>query len=712
MKTIFNCFILSIFIHFSSTIIQAQDVPYKCVYEPDAQTQEISRQVLAKMNSLKGQSQGNQTSLLTGVVKIPLVVHVIEPSTSSSIITDAEVNAMVANLNASYRATGAFAGSQDIEVEFELAKQDPTCNTTTGITRYDASGNATYVSKGVFNTGVSWATIQSWKVWPKNLYANIWIVHKLDNGAAGVGGPSEGFIVLASSAKTPNEQVSPHEIAHYFGLAHPFPTDATPGTTTNCNCGDGDGLTDTPNLTAYSIGSICSHEWSCSTTAMNSINPCTNAAYGNIQKNIMNYLNNTCGTQFTANQKTFMRNFIESYHSVLLTSPVLQTTPSTPTATITATPTFCTSTAFPNFSATCLCSSIQTMTINGNVVTSYGLKPVLSAGQQSTWTYGLTCANGLTDTKTVLFYNPGVTNIVTACGTGGFYSLAFNNPNNFTVTSSLGTVVGNSVINIPNGTNVILTVSDANGCGNNQQTVISPCCSLGANSPVACTPTATNGLSVYFGIASFAFNGTPAINATSSSSQSDGKNYVDNSCLNQTNVIAGNTYTLTVGGYFTNAHKVKVYIDYNNNGQFTEADETVLSGTTSGSTGGNVYSGTITIPNTAVANTLLRVRVLADPSSSSNSCTIVGQTGFGSGQIEDYALTVTNNCSMYSVKSGNWDDATVWSCARIPTNSDIVTITSGHTVTVPSSVTAHAKDVKAYGVLTLQQTGLLKLVTP
>jgi hypothetical protein len=290
--------------------------------------------------------------------------------------------------------------------------------------------------------------------------------------------------------------------------------------------------------------------------------------------------------------------------------------------------------------------------------------------------------------------------------------LTFNNPNNFIVTSSLGTVVGNSVINVPNGTNVILTVSDVNGCGNNQQTVISPCCSLGVNSPVACTPTATNGLSNYFGLASFAFNGTPAISVTSSSSQSDGKNYVDNSCLYQTNVISGNTYTLTVGGYYTNTHKVKVYIDYNNNGLFTEADETVLSGTTSGSTGGNVYAGTITIPNSAVPNTLLRVRVLSDPSSSSNSCLVVGQTGFGSGQIEDYALTVTNNCSMYSLKSGNWDDTTVWSCGRIPTNLDIVTITAGHSVNVPSAIIAHAKDVKTFGVLTVQQTGLLKLVTP
>jgi hypothetical protein len=496
-------------------------------------------------------------------------------------------------------------------------------------------------------------------------------------------------------------------------LAHPFPTDPTPGTNTNCNCGDGDGLTDTPNLRAFAIGSTCSHEYACSTTAMNSINPCTNIAYGNIQKNIMNYLNSGCGLQFTADQRTFMRNFLESYHTALLTSPVLQTTPITPAAVITAPTSFCTgSTAFPNIKAFCLCSDIQTMTINGNPETNFGFKPVLGIGQQSTWNYAITCTNGNSTTKSVVFYNPGVTNIQTACSSSSVYTVTFNNPNNYTVTASVGTISGNSVMNVPAGTNVTLTVSDANGCGGNQQVVVSPCCSLGASSPVACTPTATNGLSNFFGIASFSMNGTPAINANSSSSSSDGKNYVDKSCNTQTTVIPGNSYTLTVGGFFTNTHRVKVYIDYNNNGLFTDTDEQVIAGTTSGSTGGNVYTANIIIPQTAVKNTLMRVRVLADPSTASNSCSIVGQTGFGSGQIEDYALTISATCMMYSVKSGNWNDATVWSCNKIPDSQDVVTVTSGHTVTVPSSIIAKAKEVKPLGTLMVQSTGLLQLAIP
>jgi hypothetical protein len=663
----------------------AQISPYKCVYEPDNQTSEIARQVLEKMNFAKKNNSQSKMAVLTGVVKIPLVVHVIEPSTGSSLITDSEINAMVTNLNASFRATGAFAGSTDIEVEFELAKQDPTCATTTGITRFDASGNATYVSKGVFNTGVTWATVQGWRTWDKKLYTNVWIVNKLDNGAAGVGGPGDGFIVLASAAKTANDQVSPHEIAHYFGLAHPFPNDPTPGTSTNCNCGDGDGLTDTPNLTAYAIGSTCQHEWACTTTAKNSINPCTNAAYGNIQQNIMNYLQVGCGNKFTANQKTFMRNFIESYHATQLTSPVLQTTPIAP-ATILTTPTsFCTaSTAFPNIGTSCLCSTVTSITINGTAYSNPNIKPTLSAGQSTSYTYVLTCGNGLTSTKNVLFYNPGVSGIQTNCLAGNMYSVSFTNTNNYVVTASTGTVSGNMVTNIPVGTNVILTVSDANGCGGNQQTIMSPCCSSGLISLVACIPT-VSGVASTSGITNFTFN---TINSTSGLANAEG-NYIDRTCNQQTIVSAGSTYTMSITGFGLKY----VFIDYNNNGVLTDVGETVVTSVANG----NAYSGSITIPNTATKGVPLRVRVKSDNSGSNNPC-LLG-SGTASGQSEDFTLTIESVIT--SIATGNWESTSTWDLARIPAAGDKVVIASSHEVSI-NNANAIAKKVE------YQATGKLK----
>jgi hypothetical protein len=656
--------------------VNAQNSP-KCVYEPDAQTQEISRQIIEKMNFAKSKANQSRVSALTGVVKLPLVVHVIESSTSTSLITDAQIATMVANLNASYRATGFFAGSTDIEVEFELAKQDPTCATTTGITRYDASGNATYVSKGVFNTGVTWATVQGWRTWDKKLYTNIWIVNKLDNGAAGVGGPGDGFIILANVAKTANEQVSPHEMAHYFGLAHPFLNDPTIGSTANCNCGDGDGLADTPNLTAFAIGSICQHEYGCTTTAMNSINPCTNAAYGNIQQNFMNYLQSNCGKKFTPDQRTFMRNFIESYHATQLTSPVLQTTPITPAAVLTTPTSFCTaSSAFPNIGSSCLCSTVTSLTINGTVYANPNIKPTLNVGQTSSFTYVLSCANGTSSTKTVLFYNPGVSGIQTTCLAGNLYSVSFTNPNNYVVTASAGTVSGNTVTNISVGTNVTLTVSDANGCGGNQQTVLSPCCSTGPISLAACIPTVSGAVNAA-GITNFTFN---TINSTSGLSNVEG-NYIDRTCNQQTTVSAGSTYTLSITGFGLKY----VFIDYNNNGVLNDAGETVVTSVANG----NTYSGSITIPTTAIKGVPLRVRVKSDNSGNSNPC-ILG-SGSASGQSEDFTLTIESVIT--SVATGAWENTSTWDLLRIPVAGDKVVINSNHEVTI-NNANAVAKKIE------------------
>ncbi len=160
----------------------------------------------------------------------------------------------------------------------------------------------------------------------------------------------------------------------------------------------------------------------------------------------------------------------------------------------------------------------------------------------------------------------------------------------------------------------------------------------------ACIPTSPNGLSIYFGIMNVTFNGITTINKSSGTSNADGVSYTDNSCLYRTTVNAGGTYAFSMGGYFTNVHRIKVFIDYNNNGLFTDAGETVFTGSTTGSTGGNVFTGNITIPTTAVTSVPLRMRVLADITTTSTQCLISGSATYGGGQIEDYAITV--NCAV------------------------------------------------------------------
>lgn len=63
---------------------------------------------------------------------------------------------------------------------------------------------------------------------------------------------------------------------------------------------------------------------------------------------------------------------------------------------------------------------------------------------------------------------------------------------------------------------------------------------------------------------------------------------------------------------------------------------------------------------------------------------------------------------MYTVASGNWNDPTIWSCARIPFVTDNVTITTGHTINVPSGVFP-VKNITIIGTISYSVGGELKL---
>ena len=60
-------------------------------------------------------------------------------------------------------------------------------------------------------------------------------------------------------------------------------------------------------------------------------------------------------------------------------------------------------------------------------------------------------------------------------------------------------------------------------------------------------------------------------------------------------------------------------------------------------------------------------------------------------------------CSqMYSVRTGNWNQSTTWSCGRIPILTDDITISGGNTVTIPNGVSATLKLLNLIGTLNVQ----------
>ncbi|WP_415329192.1 GEVED domain-containing protein [Chryseobacterium sp. MMS23-Vi53] len=112
-------------------------------------------------------------------------------------------------------------------------------------------------------------------------------------------------------------------------------------------------------------------------------------------------------------------------------------------------------------------------------------------------------------------------------------------------------------------------------------------------------------------------------------------------------------------GFSGNPQSVRVWIDYNNNGAF-EASELVASGDSVAldpTTGEGNFSGNFIPPATAVLNTPLRMRVLADYNDPAviSAC---GQLNYG--QVEDYSVTlVTTLLGTSDVKADN-DDLVIY----------------------------------------------------
>src|SRR6185503_15999214 len=132
------------------------------------------------------------------------------------------------------------------------------------------------------------------------------------------------------------------------------------------------------------------------------------------------------------------------------------------------------------------------------------------------------------------------------------------------------------------------------------------------------------------------------------------------------NVSKGQSYTMTVkgntDGNFTT--RIDVYIDWNQDGDLTDAGEAFFIGTIVNSTGLDAIqaSASIAIPATALdGNT--RMRVMKKFSTSALPC---NNTGFG--QAEDYTLNVSTPVCL--APSGV-------SVGTITASSAIVTFTSG-----------------------------------
>lgn len=182
---------------------------------------------------------------------------------------------------------------------------------------------------------------------------------------------------------------------------------------------------------------------------------------------------------------------------------------------------------------------------------------------------------------------------------------------------------------------VSLTATNENGSSTLTKNVIV------ANSPNAasCSPTGTwNSNSNDGGPTSFELN---TIRNFSGGVQSDGGYYQDYSCTDKTVLELATTYTVNVSHLYQGSETSQnvLYIDYNNDGDFSDAGELTYNGTD--------LSFTITTPASGVVeNEILRARLIVQIfSSSTDPCF---QPSQGLAQVEDYGVYFlnTNNLSV------------------------------------------------------------------
>lgn len=242
-----------------------------------------------------------------GVVRvIPIVFHIIHNYGPENISKEQVLDA-VRIINEDFRGLNAdlsmiipeFAGiTADAEVEFRLAKKDPSGNCTDGITRT--------VSTLTSSAGENVKQLISWNT---SRYLNVWVVANIASGAGGYAyypgnAPSqsqEGIVVRhaqlgsigTSGGSNFSARTLTHEIGHYLNLRHVWGNsneNADPG-----NCSDDDNVADTPNT----IGS----EQTCN------LNQVTCGSLDNVQ-NYMDY--STCARMFTQGQAARMQAALQS----------------------------------------------------------------------------------------------------------------------------------------------------------------------------------------------------------------------------------------------------------------------------------------------------------------------------------------------------------------------------------------------------------------
>lgn len=230
-----------------------------------------------------------------GVIRIPVVVHVIYKNTSEN-LSDDQIKAQIAILNQDFRRLNTnqnnrWSQADDMKIEFCLASIDPKGAATNGITRTQTSASSFSVSSDF----VKYDQRGGKNAWSAGEYLNIWIADitgtalgyaQFPGGSAVTDGVVIDFKYFGNGSHTAFPynlgRTATHEVGHWLNLKHIWGAG---------NCTTDDLVNDTPMASGPHFG--------CQVGAAS----CSGI---NMVENYMDYSDDVCMNLFTKGQKSRM----------------------------------------------------------------------------------------------------------------------------------------------------------------------------------------------------------------------------------------------------------------------------------------------------------------------------------------------------------------------------------------------------------------------
>ncbi len=245
-----------------------------------------------------------------GLIRIPVVVHVIQNTSGTGSMTDSRVRSQIEILNEDFMALAGSNGANgnDAQIEFFLATEDPSGNPTTGITR--STNNTWFNDGGSYWNSLAWDTNRYLNIYTNSASGALGYVPDLPQG--GIVGSNADRVVVLYSTFGRNAPFNPfhlgrtgtHEVGHYLGLYHTF--NGGCASVSSCST-NGDRICDTNPESSPTFGCPGSRT-SCGQQAP--------------KDNYMDYSDDICMEQFTDDQNNRMRCTLEHYRPNLgITGP-------------------------------------------------------------------------------------------------------------------------------------------------------------------------------------------------------------------------------------------------------------------------------------------------------------------------------------------------------------------------------------------------------